>query len=99
MQIIYEYHNLTASQALERLTREKLEALDKKYEFVHRADVFLKTENRTDDSEMICEIRLSMPGPRVFASTNAETFEAALAETISDLENQLEKRKEKMKRY
>ena len=48
---------------------------------------------------MICEIRLSMPGPRVFASTNAETFEAALAETISDLENQLEKRKEKMKRY
>lgn len=88
-----------ASEDIERLTREKLEALEKKYEFVHRADVFLKTENRTDDSEMICEIRLSMPGPRLFGATNAETFEAALAETISDLENQLEKRKDKMKRY
>lgn len=99
MQIIYEYDDVMASQGLENLVKEKLETLEKKYDFVHRADVFLKTENRTNDKEMICDIRLSMPGPRIFASTNADTFQAALAETIKDLENQLEKRKQKMKHY
>ncbi|TPV34896.1 ribosome-associated translation inhibitor RaiA [Paucihalobacter ruber] len=99
MQIIYEYDDVMASQGLENLVKEKLETLEKKYDFVHRADVFLKTENRTNDKEMICDIRLSMPGPRIFASTNADTFQAALAETIKDLEDQLEKRKQKMKHY
>lgn len=99
MQIIYEYHDVMASQGLENLAKEKLEALEQKYDFVHRADVFFKTENLTNDKEMICDIRLSMPGPRVFASTNADTFKAALAETIRDLEDQLEKRKQKMKSY
>lgn len=99
MQIIYEYDNVMASQGLENLVKEKLEDLEKKYDFVHRADVFFKTENRTNDNEKICDIRLSMPGPRIFASTNAETFQAALAETIMDLEDQLEKRKQKMKHY
>lgn len=99
MQIIYEYNNVMASQGLENLVKEKLEDLEKKYDFVHRADVFFKTENRTNDKEKICDIRLSMPGPRIFASTNAETFQAALAETIMDLEDQLEKRKQKMKHY
>ena len=99
MQIIYEYHNVSASQGLERTVKEKLDVLEKKYDFVHRADVFFKTENRTNNEEKICEIRLSMPGPRIFASTNAETFEATLADTIRDLNDQLEKRKQKMKNY
>jgi len=99
MQIIYEYHGVSGSQRLEELAKEKLENLQNKYDFVHRADVFFKTQNRSDDEEMICDIRLSMPGPRIFASTNAETFEDAMAETIRDLEDQLRKVKEKKKDY
>jgi len=96
MQIIYEYDDVTASERLEAIAKEKLENLHKKFDFVHRADVFFKTQNRTDDNEQICDIRLSMPGPRLFASTNAETFEAAIAETVRDLEDQLRKYKDKM---
>lgn len=96
MQIIYEYDDVSASGRLEAIAEEKLENLHKKYDFVHRADVFFKIQNRTDDAEQICEIRLSMPGPRLFASTNAESFESAISETIRDLENQLKKKKEKM---
>lgn len=99
MQIIYEYHDVSASERLEKIAKEKLENLGTKFDFVHRADVFFKTQNRSDDEEQICDIRLSMPGPRIFASTNAETFEAAIAETIRDLEDQLRKHKEKMKSY
>ncbi|GAA4232622.1 hypothetical protein GCM10022291_07800 [Postechiella marina] len=97
MQIIYEYHNVSASKGLELMAKEKLENLKKKFDFVHRADVFFKLENRTDNEEQICDIRLSMIGPRLFASTNAETFEAAISETIRDLEDQLTKKKGKMR--
>jgi len=96
MQIIYEYDDVSASSSLETIVKQKLEKLHKKFDFVHRADVFFKIQNRTDDHEKICDIRLSMPGPRVFASTHAETFESAIVETISDLETQLNKTKNKM---
>lgn len=97
MQTIYEYHDVSSSDRLEKLVEEKLSQLNERYQFVHRADVFFKTENRSDDDEMICDIRLSMPGPRIFASSNAETFESAILETVKDLEDQLRKVKEKMK--
>lgn len=96
MQIIYEYDDVSASSSLEAIAKEKLENLHKKFNFVHRADVFFKIQNRTDNDEKICDIRLSLPGPRVFASTHAETFEAAIAETLRDLEIQLNKTKAKM---
>ncbi|MFD0798399.1 ribosome hibernation-promoting factor, HPF/YfiA family [Maribacter chungangensis] len=99
MQIIYEYHDVNASDRLEAIAKEKLGHLSTKFDFVHRADVFFKTQNRSDDKEQICDIRLSMPGPRIFASTNAETFESAISETVRDLEDQLRKHKEKMKTY
>jgi len=96
MQIIFEYHDVTGSDRLEAMAKEKLGQLGKKFDFVHRADVFFKTENRTDDNEQICDIGLSMPGPRIFASTKAESFEAAMSETIRDLEDQLRRHKDKM---
>ncbi|SFW25857.1 ribosome hibernation-promoting factor, HPF/YfiA family [Cellulophaga fucicola] len=96
MQIIYEYNDVTASSRLEAIAKEKLEHLHKKFNFIHRADVFFKVQNRTDDMQQICDIRLSMPGPRIFASTHAETFESAIAETVRDLDNQLQKTKDKM---
>ncbi|WP_149276225.1 ribosome hibernation-promoting factor, HPF/YfiA family [Pareuzebyella sediminis] len=97
MQIIYEYHDVSSSDRLEQIVAQKLSQLEDRYQFVHRADVFFKTENRSDNDEMCCDIRLSMPGPRIFASTNAENFEAAISETVKDLEDQLRKVKEKMK--
>ncbi len=96
MQIIYEYHDVSASDRLEEMAAKKLNQLQEKFDFVHRADVFFKTENRTDDQEMQCDIRLSLPGPRLFASSQATDFERAILETVKDLEDQLRKVKEKM---
>ena len=98
MLIIFEYHDVTASDRLESFAEKKLEKLQTKFDFVHRADVFLKSQNRSDDEEQICDIRLSKPGPRIFASTHAQSFDDAISETIRDLEVQLKKSKEKMQR-
>ena len=96
MDTIFEYHDITASERLETIVHEKLEHLGTKFPFVHRADIFFKKENRSDGKEQICDIRLSMPGPRLFASSNEESFESAIAETFRDLNSQLEKKKDKM---
>ena len=100
MDIIFEYHNVTQSDRLESLAKEKLAALKTKYDMVHRADVFFKEENTSsDETGMICNIRLSLPGPRLFAEASHDNFVSSISKSISDLERQLRKRKEKMSNY
>lgn len=100
MEIIYEYDGVTASERLESYTEEKLEKLHTKFDDIIRADVFLKQENTSsDETGMICNIRLSLPGPRIFAEASNQNFEESVNESISELQRQLKKRKEKMKTY
>lgn len=81
---------------LEGLIRNKIKNLSEKYDWLIRADVILKEENDPTPKGKICEIRLSAPGPRIFASSDEESFEASVAETVRDLEVQLKKRKGKI---
>ncbi|MDG5491597.1 ribosome-associated translation inhibitor RaiA [Psychroserpens sp. SPM9] len=100
MTINYEYHDVSASATLETFTKEKLEPIFKRYDFVIRADVFFKTENTTSDATgKICGIRLSAPGPRLFAESSHDNFQEAVSETANELLRQLQKRKEKMKTF
>ncbi len=99
MKTVFEYTNISASDRLESFAEEKLSNLFNKYPFVIRADIFFKKENKSDDTGHICGIRLSAPGPRLYASSDETNFEEAITETIRDLNDQLEKRKDKMKSY
>ena len=100
MQIVYEYHDVNPSMHLENFVAEKLNKLKEKYDFILRADVFFKKENTSSDAiGLICNIRLSMPGPRMFAEASHGNFESSISESINDLERQLRKRKEKMRNY
>ncbi|NNG09200.1 MAG: HPF/RaiA family ribosome-associated protein, partial [Arenibacter sp.] len=70
------------------------------YDFIVRADVFFKKENTSSpNTGLICNIRLSAPGPRLFAESNNGKFEMSIAASVQDLERQLEKRKSKMKTH
>jgi len=100
MNINFEYDDVKASNRLEIMAAKKLEKLLDKYDFIVRADVFFKKENTSSpDTGMICNIRLSAPGPRLFAEASHASFEASIAESVSDLERQLQKRKAKMKTH
>lgn len=98
--IIFEYHDVAASETLENHTRKRLESIFTNFEFVNRADVFFKTENTTsDETGKKCGIRLSAPGPRLFAEASHSNFQEAVNESVTELIRQLKKRKEKMKTY
>lgn len=100
MNINFEYHAVKASNRLEIMAADKLDKLFNKFDFLVRADVFLKRENtRQPDTGRICGIRLSTPGPRLFAESSRGTYEASIAESVIELERQLNRRKAKMKTY
>ncbi|GAB4164160.1 MAG: hypothetical protein Tsb0033_25240 [Winogradskyella sp.] len=100
MTIIFEYDNVTSSDSLEDYTRHKLSKLFERNEFVIRADVFFKTENTTsDDTGMIAGIRLSAPGPRLYAEASKTSFREAVNDCTDELLRQLSKRKETFKTH
>ena len=100
MTVNYEYDGVTASPELEAYVKGKLDKLFNKYEFIVRADVFFKTENTSDrNSKMKTSIRLSAPGPRLFAETATDSFHKSAAEVITALERQLDKRKGAMQTH
>lgn len=94
MTVNIEYVGLDVSETLTSFTKEKLEKLFNKYEFLISASVHFKQDEKDHKNGKICNIELSLPGPRIFATSNERNYEVSVRETIGDLERQLKKRKE-----
>lgn len=99
MQIKSQFVQMPNILSVDELVIKKLQKLGDKFDWIIGADVFFREEPDTAGKGRICEIRLSVPGPRIFASSNEESFEAAVSETINDLKVQLKKRKSEMKSF
>lgn len=97
MDINFNYVHVTASERLEEFTSKRLEKLKQRYDWIVRAEVFIKKENTSSpETGMICDIKLSAPGQNIFASSSDKNFESAIVSTIEDIKRQLQKKKEKM---
>ncbi len=100
MTVNFEYDGVTSSNDLETYVTAKLEKLFNKYEFVVRADVFFKVENTSDrHTGKITSIRLSAPGPRLFADSSTDSFHKSASEVLDSLSRQLDKRKDSMQTH
>ena len=93
MTVDFQFVKIPTSEALIHYTKEKLQKIEAKYNWVIHTEVFFKIENDAL-GEKICEMELSLPGPKIFASSKEKNFEMAVKETISDIQKQLKKRKE-----
>ncbi len=96
MNTVFEYKSVESSRSLESFAAKKILRLVKKYGFIIRADIFFNKEHKDTEKGNICGIRLSLPGPRIYASSNENSFENSINKTIKDLKSQLEKRKVKL---
>ncbi len=92
MEIQVQYLKMKSSEAMTQLLKRKLDALEKKYDWLIRARVVFKIENDSKGEDKVCEIELHGPGPALFASSNSDDFEKSMAESVDDLKRQLEKR-------
>ena len=94
MTINIQYVNMDSSESLSSYTKEKLEKLAKKYEWLIGCKVAFKLEEKDINLGHICNMELSLPGPKIFATSNEKNYEVAVKHTISDLDKQLKKRKQ-----
>lgn len=92
-----QFINMDSNSYVEDRLLKKINKISKKYDWVLQAEVFYKEDKNSAGKGKICEIRLSVPGPRIFASSNEESIEKATDETLRDLERQLKSRKQEMK--
>lgn len=99
MTVNFQYVNIDVSETLSALTEEKLKKLANKFEFLISAQVYFKHDDKDHNAGKICSIELSLPGPRIFATSNKKNYEMAMNETINDLTRQLKKRKEVFKTH
>ncbi|MGC6430297.1 MAG: ribosome hibernation-promoting factor, HPF/YfiA family [Jejuia sp.] len=99
MTVNFQYVDVDVSETLSSFTQDKLEKLFNRYEFLINASVYFKQDEKDHEKGKICNIELSLPGPRIYATSNEHNFEVSVRETISDLERQLKKRKQVYKAY
>lgn len=88
-----EFVGMTVSEAVTDHVNKKVEKLTDRYSWITNVAVFLKEENRADGKNMKSEVRLSVPGPQIFAESVENDMYASINETIRLLEIQLEKHK------
>jgi len=93
MKIDIQYVQIPTSESMTGYVENRLNKLAAKYSWLIRAEVFLKREKDPKGKGRICEMEFSLPGPRIFASSNEKNYELAVKQTISDIEKQLQKRK------
>lgn len=90
-----QFVKIPTSESLTEFIRTKVESLLNKYPWVIKAQVYIKKQQKHIGKECICEIELSLPGPRLFASSENRNFELAVKHSISELTHQLERTKHK----
>ena len=98
MKFILSTHNVTLTKAIEDhiLTRiEKLEHLD---HYATSARVSVEHDHlKVPDGQFTCSLRLSVPGPDLFAEDREIDLYAAIDLVVKKIEQQIRKRQNKYK--
>ncbi|WP_026839342.1 ribosome hibernation-promoting factor, HPF/YfiA family [Gillisia sp. JM1] len=96
MKVNVQSVNFNADQKLIDFIQNRLDKLEHFYDKIIYADVFLKVQKTSEKENKITEILLSIPGGDVIVKKKCKKFEECVDESISALQRQLIKKKEKM---
>ena len=91
--------NFNIDKDLKVFIEEKLEILEKYYDRVIGADVFLKVQKTSDKENKEMEIRLKVPGDDIVVSKKSKTFEEGIKLSVEALKRSLKKIKDKQRNH
>ena len=91
--------NFTVDIKLVDFIQERISKLDKFYDKVVSADVFLKVEKTSDKENKVVEVKIHVPGDDFMVKKQCKTFEEAIEVSAESLERLLIKRKEKIRTH
>lgn len=88
--------NFDATKALEAHIEKKTSKLNKLFDEIMNAEVYLKVVKPETATNKEAEIKISVPSGEFFASKVCDTFEEAVDLAVEALEKQIRKYKEKL---
>ena len=97
MKVNLQAVNFNVDRKLVDFTQEKLDKLEKFYDKIVSADVFLRLENTSDKENKTVEIKINVPGDDFVVKKTAKSFEEGVDLAVESLERVLVKRKEKLR--
>jgi putative sigma-54 modulation protein len=98
MKFILSTHNLTLTKAIEEHLLSRLEKIDHMDKYVTASRVTLEHDHlKVPERQFTCSVRLSVPGPDIFAEDCENDLYAAIDLVTKKLEQQLRKRHSKFK--
>ena len=89
--------NFTVDRKLIDFIQLRMDKLEKYYDKIVSADVFLKVEKTSDKENKFVEIKINVPGDDFLVKKQCKTFEEAVELSAESLERLLVKRKEKIR--
>ncbi|HLA55236.1 MAG TPA: ribosome-associated translation inhibitor RaiA [Flavobacterium sp.] len=91
--------NFNVDAKLVDFIQSRMDKLEKYYDKIVAADVFLKVQQTSEKENKNVEVKLHVPGDDFLVQKQCKTFEEAVDQTTESLERLLLKRKEKIKTY
>ncbi len=98
MRIDIQSIHFDADQKLLDHVNNKVRKLEKYFDGIVSAEVFLRLDKSETKENKVTEIRLAVPGPDLFATKRSNTFEEATDEATSALLRQVKKTKDKLRK-
>tara|TARA_R110002073_G_scaffold139232_3_gene289448 strand:- start:327 stop:632 length:306 start_codon:yes stop_codon:yes gene_type:complete len=99
MKVRIQSVNFNIDRSLVDFVETKVSNLDKFYDKIIDAEVYLKVENTSDKENKIAEIKLNIPGGDLMVKKQCKTFEEGVDLAVDSLRRQLNKRKEKQRAH
>lgn len=98
MKLILSTHNVTLTKAIEDHIINRIDKFDHLDRFAIDARVTLEHDKtKAPDRQFCCSMRLSVPGPDLFAEDRESDLYAAIDLVAKKIEQQLRKRRDKIK--
>lgn len=91
--------NFNVDRKLVDFIQIRLDKLEKYYDKVVVADVYLKVESTSEKENKIVEIKMHVPGDDFMVKKQCKSFEEAVDSSAESLERLLLKRKEKIRTH
>ncbi len=76
---------------------KKVGKLERYFDDIINAEVYLKLENTSELENKVVEIKLDIPGSDLFAQKQSKTFEESTDEAVDALKQQILKHKDKLR--
>ncbi|WP_117883603.1 ribosome hibernation-promoting factor, HPF/YfiA family [Aureibaculum luteum] len=99
MKVNIQSVNFNIDKSLNDFIQTKIDNLEKYYDKIIGAEVYLKVQNTSEKENKIAEIKMLIPGDELIVKKECKTFEEAIDLIAEALRRQLCKKKDKQRSH